>query len=299
MKRKIIMVVLAAGILTLTSYRIFEAIQKRKNFKKEFQKETEYSYIVSVKKAIFQKIPDSINFVGEIKGINEITVIPKVTGRLLRKIKDEGSFVNKDEVICEIDRDEPALKFSLYELKSPISGILARYFVDVGAMVSPQTPICIISDTNKVKVIFNIDEKLVNKIKSNSYVKIETETGEIIISNKLQTSNYIDPLSRTMEVRVVLENPQNSLKSGAFVKGELIFYEKTALVVPVEAVYDIDSKKIAFVVKDNNTVEEREVKTGLKYKDVVEIISGINKDEKVVYKGGELLVDGMKVEVAE
>lgn len=299
MKRKILVILIVLGVVSLVSYRIYEVVQKRKGFRKELQKETDFTYVVSVKKAMYQKVADSVNFVGEIKGINEITVVPKVTGRLVRKIKEEGSFVNKDEIICEIDRDEPVLRFSVYELKSPINGILARYFVDVGAMVSPQTPVCIVSDTNKVRVIFSIDEKLINKITKNSYVKIETETGNTIISNQLQLTNYIDPASRSMEIRVVLENPNNYLKSGAFVKGELIFYEKTALVVPVDAVYDIDSKKVVFVVKNNKIVEERNVKTGLRYKGFIEIISGVNLTEQVVYKGGELLTDGMKVEVIE
>lgn len=299
MKRTILALLVVVGLVTLASYRIYEAVQKRKRFMKESQKDMNFSYVVKVAKAEYQKIADSINFVGEIKGINEITVIPKVAGRLIKKIKEEGSFVNKDEVICEVDRDEPVLRFSVYELKSPINGVLAKYFVDVGAMVSPQTPVCIISDTTKVRVIFNVDERLVNKITKNSYVKILTETGTTIVSNKLQLSNYIDPVSRAMEVRVVLDNPNNYLKSGSFVKGELIFYEKTALVVPSDAIYEIDSKKISFVVKEENIVEEREVKTGLRYKGVVEILSGVRLAEKVVYKGGELLTDGMKVEVVE
>lgn len=299
MKRKILTIMVFIGIVILASYRIYEAIQKRKKFVQEFKRESDFSYVVSVKKATYQKIADSVNFVGEIKGINEITVIPKVAGRLIKKIKEEGSFVNKDEVICEVDRDEPVLKFSVYELKSPINGVLAKYFVDVGAMVSPQTPICIISDTTKVRVIFNVDEKLINKITKNSYVKIETETGDTFVSNQLHLSNYIDPISRSMEIRVVLNNPHNRLKSGAFVKGELIFYEKIALVIPTDAIYEIDSKKIAFVVKEGGIVEEREIKTGLSYKGVIEVISGLKAEEKVVYKGGELLTEGMKVEVVE
>lgn len=299
MKRKILTILVFVGLFVLASYRIYEVVQKRKKFKQEYKKDSDFSYVVSVKKAEYKKIADSINFVGEIKGINEITVIPKVAGRLVKKVKEEGSFVNKDEVICEVDRDEPVLKFSVYELKSPINGVLAKYFVDIGAMVSPQTPVCIISDTTKVRVVFNVDEKLVNKITKNSYVKIETETGNTIFSNKIQLSNYIDPVSRAMEVRIVLENPNNYLKSGAFVKGELVFYEKTALVIPTDAVYHIDNKKISFVVKEGDIVEEREIKTGLTYKGEVEVVSGIKLSEKVVYKGGELLTDGMKVEVVE
>ena len=206
--------------------------------------------------------------------------------------------LKKNEVICEIDRDEPVLKYTLYELKSPIDGILAKYYVDVGGMVSQQTPVCIISDTSKVRLIFSVAENIVNKIQKNSYVRFEVE-GKTFVSKNLQLSNYIDPVSRSMEVRVVLDNPNGDLKSGSFVKGELVFYEKYSLVVPSEAVLDVDNKKVVYVVKEDKTVEEREVKTGLRYKDYTEILSGVKQGEKVVYQGGEVLTNGMKVEVTE
>ncbi len=272
MKRNIIIGVIVVLILALGIYRIFEAVQKRKVSRAAFQKESSFVYAVKVKKVVYGNVADSINFVGEIKGINEITVTPKVAGRLIRKIKEEGSYVKKDEVICEIDRDEPVLKYSVYELKSPIDGILGKYFVDVGGMVSPQTPVCIISDTQKVRLIFSIPENVVNKINKNSYVKFETENGKVYRSSSLQLSNYIDPTSRSMEVRILFDNPDNTIKSGSFVKGELVFSEKQALVVPTEAVLKVDSKDIVFVVKDDNTVEEREIKVGLRYKNLVEMI---------------------------
>lgn len=294
MKRKIVVSIVVIAIVALGIYRIFESVQKRKIAKQE----SEFVYTVKVKPAEFRPIADSINFVGEVKGINEVSVVPKVVGRLVRKIKEEGSYVKKDEVICEIDRDEPVLKYTLYELKSPIDGILAKYFVDVGGMVSQQTPVCIISDTSKVRIVFSVAENVVNKIQKNSYVRFEVE-GKTFVSKNLQLSNYIDPVSRSMEVRVVLDNPNGDLKSGSFVKGELVFYEKYSLVVPSEAVLDVDNKKVVYVVKEDKTVEEREVKTGLRYKNYTEILSGIKQGEKVVYKGGEILTNGMKVEMIE
>ncbi|MCS7227783.1 MAG: efflux RND transporter periplasmic adaptor subunit [Endomicrobia bacterium] len=296
MKRKAVLIILILFFASLGIFRIVQTIQKHRFSKQLHEKDTKFTYVVKVKPAEYKKIVDSINFVGEVKGINEVTVIPKVTGRLVKKIKEEGSIVKKEEVICEIDRDEPVLRYTLYELRSPVDGVVGRYFVDIGGMVSPQTPVCIISDIHKVRVIFNIAESMVDKLNKNSYTKIETETGKIFISKSLQLSNYIDPISRTMEVRVILDNPDNILKSGSFVKGELVFNEKFAVVVPIESVFEIDNKKIVFVI-NNGIVEERNVKVGLKYKNYIEILSGVKEDEKVVYQGGELLVDGMKVEV--
>jgi multidrug efflux pump subunit AcrA (membrane-fusion protein) len=298
MRRRIVIAIILVAVVALGIYRVFETLQKKRTMKQVSQKEAQFIYTVKVKPVEYRTIADCINFVGEIKGINEVSVVPKVVGRLVKKIKEEGSFVVKDEVISEIDRDEPVLKYTLYELRSPIEGILAKYFVDVGSLVSQQTPVCIISDISKVKLIFNVAENVVNKIQKTSYVKFNLD-NKTFISKNLQLSNYIDPVSRSMEIRVILDNPDNSFKSGSFVKGELIFYEKQALVVPSESILNIDDKNILYVVKEDRTVEERELKTGLRYKDYTEVLSGVKQNEKVVYQGGEVLGNGMKVEVIE
>jgi len=298
MRRRIVIAIILVAVVALGIYRVFETLQKKRTMKQVSQKEAQFIYTVKVKPVEYRTIADCINFVGEIKGINEVSVVPKVIGRLVKKIKEEGSFVVKDEVISEIDRDEPVLKYTLYELRSPIEGILAKYFVDVGSLVSQQTPVCIISDISKVKLIFNVAENVVNKIQKTSYVKFNLD-NKTFISKNLQLSNYIDPVSRSMEIRVILDNPDNSFKSGSFVKGELIFYEKQALVVPSESILNIDDKNILYVVKEDRTVEERELKTGLRYKDYTEVLSGVKQNEKVVYQGGEVLGNGMKVEVIE
>jgi len=299
-KRTIIVIILVCCIAALSVFRIFQAVQRRKGVKEGTQKEAEFTYSVKVKTARYRTIADSVNFVGEIRGINEVTVIPKVVGRLIKKNKEEGDFVRKDEVIAEIDRDEPLLKYTLYELKSPIDGILGKYFVDVGAMVSQQMPVCIISEVSKVKLIFNVGENVVNKIRKGSYVKFVVENvGEVFTSSALQTANYIDPATRSMEVRVILDNSRGIFKSGSFVKGELVFYERYALTVPTEAILEVGGRRIVYVVREDNTVEEREVKTGLKYKDYTEVIAGLRNGEKVVYQGGEILTPGAKVEVIE
>jgi len=298
-KRTIIAIILVCGVGVMSVFRIFQAIQRRKGMKEEARKEERFTYSVRVRTARYKMVADSVNFIGEIRGVNEVTVVPKVIGRLIKKNKEEGTFVRKDEVIAEIDRDEPLLKYAVYELRSPIDGILGKYFVDVGAMVSQQTPVCIISEVSKVKLIFSVGENVVNKINKNSYVKFALEGGQVFTSSELQLSNYIDPGTRSMEVRVILDNAKGLFKSGSFVKGELIFYERYALTVPTEAILEADGRKVVYVVREDSTVEEREVKTGLKYKDFTEIIAGLKDGERVVYQGSEILTPGVRVEVVE
>ncbi|MFQ3675402.1 MAG: efflux RND transporter periplasmic adaptor subunit [Endomicrobiia bacterium] len=300
MNRKNVITTIIVIVLLISIFRIFQAVNKKVMASKELKK-TEIVYTVKVVKVSKEQIFDSTNFVGEIRGINEVSVYSKVPGKLIKKVVEEGNFVAKDDVLCEIDRDEPVLKYSVYELKSPISGIVSKYFVDVGGIVSPQMPVCNVSDTKQVRIIFGIAERLVSKIKPSSYIKFKTPTvsNRSFISRELHLGNYIDPMTRLMEIRSVLNNENNLLKSGGFVEGELIFSEKNVLTIPLDCIINTeDGKKIVYVV-ENGIAQKRELKTGIEYKGKVEILDGIKQNEIVVYQGQELLVEGMKVNIFE
>ncbi len=300
MNRKKIVITIVILILAISIFRIFQSVNKKIKMSKQ-SKDTGVIYTVKVVKAKYDKLFDSTNFVGEIKGINEVSVFSKVPGKLNRKVVDEGESVIKDETICEIDRDEPVLRYSIYELKSPVSGVISKYFVDVGGTVSPQTPVCNISDITRVRIVFGIAEKLVSKITNNSYIKFKTTTlpDKIFYVKNLQLGNYIDPMSRLMEIRCVMSNDNNIFKSGGFVEGELIFSEKKVLVLPIDCIVNtFDNKKVVYVIQ-NNISTKVEVTTGLEYRGKIEILKGIKENDIVVYQGQELLTEGMKVNIVE
>jgi multidrug efflux pump subunit AcrA (membrane-fusion protein) len=69
------------------------------------------------------------------------------------------------------------------------------------------------------------------------------------------------------------------------------------LLAPRAAVTTIDDQPAVFVVNSNNTVEQREVTTGLFDQDNIEILSGLKEGETVVTAGQSSLTDGAKVEV--
>jgi multidrug efflux pump subunit AcrA (membrane-fusion protein) len=298
--RKKIIITITILILGISIFRIVQSINKKTKISKQL-KDTDVVYTVKVVKVKYEKIFDSANFVGEIKGINEVSVYSKVPGKLAKKIVDEGEFVTKDTTICEIDRDEPVLKYALYELKSPISGVISKYFVDIGGIVSPQMPVCNISDTSQIRVVFGIAEKLVSKINSWSYIKFKTTTypDKTFYGKNLQLGNYIDPVSRLMEIKSIISNDNNIFRSGSFVEGEIIFNEKNVLVLPIDCIVNtFDNKKIVYVI-ENDVASKKEVKTGLEYRCKVEIIYGSKTNDLVVHQGQELLTEGKKVNIIE
>lgn len=100
------------------------------------------------------------------------------------------------------------------------------------------------------------------------------------------TVRSIDPIfseeTRTLRARIETDNPGRELRSEMYVEVAIKSDLGTVLTVPVSAVLNTGEKEIAFVMKDAGTFEPRDVKTGRRNADYVEILSGLRAGEKVV-----------------
>jgi RND family efflux transporter MFP subunit len=104
--------------------------------------------------------------------------------------------------------------------------------------------------------------------------------------------------TRTFEVKITPTKGADLLRSGMYANVSILAQEKpNTLLAPRTAITTIDDQPAVFVVESDNTVEQRQVTTGLFDKDNIEILSGLKEGETVVTAGQSSLVDGAKVEV--
>jgi RND family efflux transporter MFP subunit len=109
-------------------------------------------------------------------------------------------------------------------------------------------------------------------------------------------NSVVDPDSRTVKVRTEVSNVDARLKPDMFANVEIISDAKsTAISVPQAAVLDDAGKAIVFVA-DGNSYAKRQVQSGIKNGDRVEIIDGLKAGDRVVIKGNYLLLQQSKPE---
>jgi RND family efflux transporter MFP subunit len=99
----------------------------------------------------------------------------------------------------------------------------------------------------------------------------------------------VDPMSRTLKVRVELENPGMLLKPEMFADVEFRVGAAARLSVPVEAVLDSGRMKTVFVDLGDGRFEPRHVQTGERFGDRIEILVGLKAGERVVTSGNFLI----------
>lgn len=301
MKGKSVLLILVLLIVGLVGYRIIRYNLTRRNIENVAEEKVTFVKTVPAGRGDIEEI---IYLNGDIRGLREVDVYTRVSGKLIKKIKEEGQSVRKGEVVALIDRDEPALGFTKAEVKSPIKGTVIRYYVDIGDSVipqepMPQEPVVNIAYMDKVKIVVNVGEKDIAKLRKGEKVRVSVDAypGESFLGQVVKVAPAVDPRSRKLKVELEIENKDHRLKPGMFADVEIIYNEHSnVLVLPRIAVLEKEGSTILFTVEDNRA-RLREVKTGISDEEKIEIVEGLTEGESVVIEGNYGLTDGAKVEV--
>jgi Cu(I)/Ag(I) efflux system membrane fusion protein len=107
-----------------------------------------------------------------------------------------------------------------------------------------------------------------------------------------------DAATRTLKVRLEVDNPEFLLKPDMFVDIELPVTLPSAVTVPADAVLDSGLKKTVFVDRGKGFFEPREVETGWRFDNRVEIKKGLKPGERIAVSGNFLIDSESKLQLA-
>lgn len=198
--------------------------------------------------------------------------------------------------------DMSAAKLNLDETKifSPMDGAISSKKLYSGAMVSSSDVIYTITQTNPLRVLFDIPTTVFPLLKvGTTKIRLTVdaypdENVDLVVEEAYPTANE---LTRTITVRAKLENAQGRYKAGMFVSGEIFLNQReNVLVVPYDAVHRVVDKYYVYTI-ENGRAKLVPVTIGIRYDDVMEITSGISEGVEVITEGKHRLADGVKVNI--
>jgi len=173
-------------------------------------------------------------------------------------------------------------------LRAPFAGVVTAYDVAVGEMVEPDRELLAIADLSTVWVLADIYERDIARVRPGTQAIIRTEAypDRVFTGEVTYVSDVIEPATRTARVRCVVSNPDGALKLDMFTTVAIpTAIEREALVVPVDAVQQVDGLSVVFVQTAATTFERRDVELGMTVGDRIEIIAGLEPAEQVVAAG--------------
>jgi RND family efflux transporter MFP subunit len=192
------------------------------------------------------------------------------------------------------------------ELRAPMDGQILQRNVELGMLVGAGTTAFTMGDMELVKAVFGVPDTLLSSVQLKQRQGIRTETyAQEFFGQVSAISPQADQKSRTFQIEVTIPNPKGLLKSGMVATLDIgsAKLRNPALVVPIEAVVspsDGTKSFSVFVVThqgDKDTVHRRAVQPGPAFGNMVSILQGVSRGEKIVVNGATLVNDGQVVRV--
>ncbi len=237
----------------------------------------------------------------------------------LRELEQNGVAAGKDVQSAEADHGRAAAELErtrrrlalygggpgvdqTYTLTSPIAGVVVEKNINPGQelrpdqMISNAPPLYVITDPTTLWVQVDAAERDLALLKRGKVIKIRSPAyaDESFTAEVASVADFLDPATRTIKARAVLDNKARKLKGEMYVTAEIDAGGETELLVPSKAMYFQSETNFVFIDEGNGKFTRRAVKAGDIRDSRTEILDGLKAGEKVVVDGALMLQQVLK-----
>lgn len=207
-----------------------------------------------------------------------------------------------DYINSRYSYEDGLLRLAKMHIKAPISGVIVELpYYTPGTKVETNSELFKLMDYSKLFMEISLPEKDYLFIKSKQKVNITNYTLPNDTLNGLitQISPAIDATTRSFKSVITIDNSSLIIRPGMFAKVEIVVaHVDSAIVIPKSVILSKQRGNTVFVV-DKGLAQERVVTFGLENQNDVQIISGLEKNDRLVIKGFETLRNRSKVKVVK
>jgi Cu(I)/Ag(I) efflux system membrane fusion protein len=184
-------------------------------------------------------------------------------------------------------------------LRAPVTSFILERKVSPGQKITRNYELYRLADLSHVWIVADLYENEGQFVRAGLKVqgKLPNQNLQIAatVSDILPT---IDPVTRTLKVRLEADNPYYVLRPDMFLDVEFPVSLPATVHIPGDAVLDSGLKKIVFVDRGNGYFEPRKVETGWRLGDRVEIVKGLKPGERIVISGNFLIDSESRMKLA-
>ena len=237
---------------------------------------------------------DLVGVEKELAKINKVYNKQLVSDDTYDKLTAQYESAKATRSLAELDLNEATIT-------APISGYIAEQNAKVGNLSESfqrERMFHIVQQKELYGIVY-LPEKELSKVhkEQQAYLNLTAFDGDDILAFVERISPVIDSKTGTFKVTLRVSNPDNLLKSGMFAQVKLNYDTKqNVILLPRKALLAIDDSINVFVVKDG-IASKKAVTVGYQEGEVVEILSGLSGNEKVVITGHQNLRDQAPVDI--
>ena len=177
-------------------------------------------------------------------------------------------------------------------LRAPFAGTIVERIGAVGEIAAPSRPILTLTDPSRLWAMLAVDERRIDRLSLGMpvLVRVEAFPDKPTRGTLRWVASRLDPHTRTLQARAVLENPEGRLRAGMFGRAVLVWQSSTpSLLIPDAAVQWEGCCNIAFVRKSPTLFEPRRLRLGPRVGSRRVVLDGLAEQDVVVTRGSYLL----------
>jgi cobalt-zinc-cadmium efflux system membrane fusion protein len=181
---------------------------------------------------------------------------------------------------------------NVYPVRAPVAGRVTERNAVPGRVVSPDAELFTVAELDSLWLVLQVFEKDLPSITEGLAVTLtcESHPDERFRGTVDFVGQVLDPHTRTVSARAVIENPDGDLRPGMFVYATIEVQTEDGataprLAVPAAAVAEVDGSTVVFVQVEERSFEIRSIDTGVAAGAWVEVRSGLTEGESIAVEG--------------
>jgi len=244
--------------------------------------------------------PGVIVKIVEIKNFNQslesyCTALPSKTASF--KLK-KNELLAPIEINKEVKKGDVIASLQSKKITAPFNGVIGTRGISGSSLGSVNTIMLTLDDTKIILCDLSIPEKFSSVLKKDLSLKAKFSAyKDKTYEGKIESvASRIDAQTRSILARAKINNENlEKILPGSLLEIELLYLEKNNLGIPDTALLMEGNKTFVYKVIENNIIKKIEVKTGVRDRGNLEIISGLSQGDKVVAEGLSKIRPNMKI----
>ena len=178
-------------------------------------------------------------------------------------------------------------------IRAPKDGVVSHLAVRHGMYVKPEKQVMTLADLSSVWILAEVFERQVDwvKVGQTAEVSLAFLPGRTWEGKVEYIYPSLDPVTRTLKVRLRFPNPDESLKPNMYANVKIYGGPgNDVVVIPIEALIRTGREERVIIARGEGHFESRQVHAGIESGDWVEINEGVDAGENIVISG-QFLID--------
>lgn len=202
---------------------------------------------------------------------------------------------------AQYNYESAQIQLSKMNITAPFTGVIVELpYYTRGTRIPSGSHIATLMSYNEMFMEINLPEKNISELEEGQEVLITNYTlpEDTLKGTVSELSPAISTETRTFTGIIDVENPDLRLRPGMFVKADIITAEKdSTIVIPKDVIMSGNRGKYVFIVGRNSAADDRRITTGIENQDYVEVLEGLQANDRLIVKGFETLRDDSKVKI--